>query len=122
MSLRFVLLPLFVQVALTFALLIWLAVLRGRDLRGGVAERDIAYGQRNWTRRTVLVGNAFVNQFELPVLFYLVILLALGTRQVDLTFVALAWVFALARIAHVAEHTTANHVPRRGLIYGVGML
>src|SRR5829696_6458793 len=49
MSFPAILLPLFVQVFLIFALLIWMAVARGRALRGGeVRPVDIALRQRAW--------------------------------------------------------------------------
>jgi hypothetical protein len=122
MSIPAVLLPLFVQVTLTLGLLCWLGVMRRGDLHGAVALRDIALGQPNWTPHTMQVGNAFANQFELPVLFYLLTVLAMATRHADLLFVVLAWVFVLSRLAHAFEHTTTNRVRRRGMIYGVGML
>jgi hypothetical protein len=46
----------------------------------------------------------------------------MATRQADLLFVVLAWIFVLSRLAHAFEHTTGNRVYRRGMIYGVGML
>ena len=65
MSVPAILLPLFVQVFLTFALLIWMASVRGRALRGGeVRPVDIALRQRAWPERVEQVGNAFANQLE----------------------------------------------------------
>ena len=38
--------------------------------------RDIALGQPDWPERPTQFGNAFHNQFELPVLFYVLTILA----------------------------------------------
>lgn len=122
MSIRAILLPLFVEVALTFGLLLWLAMLRRNDLiSGAVRPAQIALRERHWTQRTQQVGHAFSNQFEVPVLFYLLTVLEIVTRQADLLFVVLAWIFVLTRLAHATVHTTSNRVRLRGAIYGVGV-
>ncbi len=122
MSIPTILLPLFVQVALTLGLLLWLGYLRNADLKtGAVQPAQIALREPNWPHRTQQVANCFANQFELPVLFYVLTILELVTRHADLVFVVLAWVFVLSRLAHAYEHTTSNAVMRRGMMYGVGM-
>lgn len=122
MSIRAVLLPLFVEVALTLGLLLWLALLRRDDLKSGaVKPSQVALRERHWPKRTLQVGNAFSNQFEVPVLFYLLTLLEIITRQADLIFVVLAWVFVATRLGHAFIHTTSNSVMLRGSIYGAGV-
>jgi hypothetical protein len=123
MSLQAVLLPVFVQVALTFVLLIWLAQARTRALaKGDVKAHDIALGQKAWPEATLKLGNAFQNQLELPVLFYVLVILAIIAHKADLLFVILSWVFVAARLAHVFIHTGSNVVKVRGPLYGVGMV
>ena len=70
MSIQFLLLPLFVQVILTLLVLYTLAgrrffAVRGDELRGPVALRE-----PNWPERTRQAEYNYQNQFELPVLFY----------------------------------------------------
>ena len=121
MSVESILAPLFVQVALMFGLLIYLAVLRGNALRSGeVRPRDIALGQYNWPTRAIQVSNAFSNQLELPVLYIALVILALGLRKADLLFVIMSWLFVLTRLFHALIHVTTNEVVRRSLVYGVG--
>ena len=123
MSIQAVLLPLFVQVTLTFVLGFWMAYLRTSAItRGEVRMRDIALREPNWPPRATQVGNAFHNQLELPVLFYVLTILAWITRHADLVFVVMAWIFVLARLAHAYVHTTSNHVPTRFWVFAVGML
>jgi len=115
--------PLLVQVALTLGLLLWLAVRRTRALRGReVHARDIALGQPNWPAEITQIGNCFRNQFETPVLFYVLVLLVLNLRMSDIVLVALAWIFVLTRLAHAYVHTTSNILRLRGGIYGIGLL
>jgi hypothetical protein len=116
-----VLLPLFVQVLLTFALGLWMAYLRGHDLRSrAVHPSKIALREPNWPLQTQLVANCFSNQFELPVLFYVLTILEIITRHADLVFLILAWVFVLTRIMHAIVHTTTNRIRFRGAWYGFG--
>lgn len=121
MSIPMILAPLFVEVILTFVLLFWLAPLRRRAfIDRQVKPVDIALGQRNWPQRTQQIGNSFDNQFQLPVLFYVLTILALITRHADIVFIVMAWIFVLSRIAHAYVHTTSNIVLRRGGLYGIG--
>jgi hypothetical protein len=122
MSLQAVLLPVFAEIALTFGLLGWLAVLRIRGLdRGEIREGDIALGQKAWPERIQKVGNSFENQLELPVLFYVLVILAIVIHKADLLFVVLSWLFVAARFAHAFIHTGSNKVRVRGPVYGLGM-
>ena len=53
------------------------------------------------------------NLFELPVLFYLALVVASQTGQVNTPVLMLAWAFVLARIAHSYIHCTYNKVIHR---------
>lgn len=123
MSIQAILLPLFVELSLTLLLLLWLAVLRRNDFQSGaVHPSKIALREPNWPVRTQQVAYCFSNQFELPVLFYVLTILEIITRHADFVFVVLAWIFVLARIAQAYVHTTSNVVIRRGTFYIVGAL
>lgn len=115
--------PLLVQVALTFAITLWLARLRMTGLTSReVRPEDVALGQPGWPRQTTLVGNAYRNQFELPVLFYVLALLVLVLRLSDILFVVLAWLFVASRLLHAYIHTTSNELRARGGTFGIGMM
>jgi hypothetical protein len=123
MSIQFALAPLFVQVLLVFILMIWMGKERQTALRRGqVHHRDIALREPKWPAKAMQVANSFSNQFEIPVLFYVVTIVALMTRQADLLFVLLSWVFVVLRYIHAFIHTTSNRVARRGMVYGAGVL
>ncbi len=59
------------------------------------------------------VSNCFNSQFQVPLLFYVLVILAWITKQADLLFVVMAWIFVILRLAHAYIHTTSNHVPTR---------
>jgi hypothetical protein len=114
MTIQAVLLPLFVQVALTFVLMFWTGRLRVRAVRRGeVHPRDVALREPNWGKRETQIANAYHNQLETPVLFYVLTILAWITKQADLLFVILAWVFVVLRLLHAFIHVTSNHMGRR---------
>lgn len=65
MTIQAILLPLFVQVTLTFVLLFWMAGLRTHSIRSReVHMRDIALREPNWPPRVQQIANAFHNQLE----------------------------------------------------------
>jgi hypothetical protein len=123
MSLAAVLAPVFVQVALTFFLLIWMGRARFAAIRAGeVKVEDIALSQRAWPPQVLQIANAFHNQNELPILFYTLVGLVLVTRQADLLFVALSWIYVATRLVHSAIYTTSNIVVRRFLVFLAGAI
>jgi hypothetical protein len=123
MSVQSVLLPVFVLVGLAFALLLGMATARTRAINSRETSlKDIARGQPNWPTRAAQIGDCFRNQFELPVLFYALIALALPLRHADLFIVLMSWVFVVARFAHAGIFVTSNDVRQRGLIWFAGVL
>jgi hypothetical protein len=123
LSLPTVLLPLFVEVILTFALLFWAGVLRSGKLRSGtVKPEDIGLRELNWPRRTALVSNAYSNQTELPTLFYIITVLSYFTHHAGFLFVVLSWVFVTFRVLHAYVHVTSNTPNLRGMLFGLGSL
>jgi hypothetical protein len=123
MSVPMVLLPVFVLIGLTFALLLGMAGARRGALVGGQTKiKDIALGQQNWPTRATQIGNCFKNQFELPVLFYILIAIALPLRHADLIIVLLSWVFVVTRFIHAGIFVTSNDLNQRSLAWFAGVL
>jgi hypothetical protein len=123
MTIRDVLLPLFVEVILTFVLLFWMAYLRTTAIASGSTNtRDIALREPKWPAGATQVANAFHNQLELPILFYVLTILVWDTHHAGAIFVALAWMFVALRIIQAIIHVTDNHVRRRGLAYILGAI
>ena len=69
------------------------------------------------------IANAYHNQLELPVLFYIVMLLALSTKTLDVRHLcAVLDVRAGPRIVHAYIHVTSNRLDRRTGVFGVGAI
>jgi hypothetical protein len=123
MMLQAVLLPVFVLVALTFGLLFYMGQVRvGTVKRGEVQIRDIALRQPNWPERATKASMAYHNQLELPLLFYVLVILALFTKQADLLFVLLSWVFVVLRVLHALVIVTSNRIQHRFGIFAASVL
>jgi hypothetical protein len=118
-----VLLPVLVQVALTFALLLWMVGARRQALVSRETKaRDIALGEPKWPVRATQIGNCYRNQFELPVLFYALIALALPLRRVDDIILLLSWIFVISRLVHAGVFVTSNDLGRRSTAWIAGAL
>lgn len=52
----------------------------------------------------------YLNLFELPVLFYLLVIALYVTQRVDMVQLVLAWVFVFSRVIHTAIHLTINRL------------
>ena len=123
MTLPMILAPLFVLVVVTFILCFWIPV-AGVPLlrRGEVRPQDVDLRQPNWPRPVQQINNSYTNQFELPLLFYVLTILALYTKHADVLFVVMAWIFVLMRLVHFYVHVTSNNINIRGPVFGIGAL
>ncbi|MBE9034756.1 MAPEG family protein [aff. Roholtiella sp. LEGE 12411] len=57
------------------------------------------------------------NLFEIPVIFYALVLYLFITKQVDAVYVNAAWVFVAFRVLHSAVHCTFNLMLLRFYLY-----
>jgi hypothetical protein len=123
MSIQAMLMPVFAQVALTFVLLFWMQVLRLRAIRlGQVPAQSVALREPNWPARVIQIANAFHNQLETPLLFYVLILLAMVTRTADSILLVLSWLFVVSRFVHAYIHVTSNRIAHRTPVFLVGAI
>lgn len=109
------------QGALALGLLWYLGTIRlPMVMKGEVRIDDIALERKAWPKREWQASNAFDNQFQLPVLFYVGAGLALyfGPTVFE---VVLAWLFVATRYVHAFVHVTDNHVIRRFAAYFAGL-
>lgn len=64
----------------------------------------------------------FNNQFEIPVLFYVVGTLMLSLSIESFISIIFAWLFVLLRCVHAYIHLTYNHVMHRMLVFWLALL
>lgn len=120
MTVAMILLPLFVHVALVFVITFRLGYTRRAALQAGEVGPAGLTDPGAFPKPAVLAANSLRNQFELPVLFYVLTILALITRKADIAFLVLAWVFVLSRIGHAFVHVTSNELKLRFPLWLIG--
>lgn len=110
------------QVLLTILVLILMGRERvPRVMSGEIAVKDIAVERSAYPLKARLLSNCFDNQFQLPVLFYVAVLLTLWAGTVSWLELVLAWAFVALRYAHAAIHITTNRVEHRFVAYTAGL-
>ena len=123
MSMQAMLMPVFAQVALTFVLLFWMQFLRLRAVRRGqVPAHTVALREPNWPARVTQISNAYHTQLETPLLFYVLILLAMITQTGDSILLVLSWLFVASRFVHAYIHLTTNRIGARAPVFLVGAI
>ena len=90
--------------------------------RGEVDPHQIALRQPNWPPHVQQVSNAFHNSVEMPTLFYVVVLLGLMSKTLDVTVYVLMWMFVLSRVVHAVIHVTSNDLRHRTPMFLIGAI
>ncbi|WP_342631458.1 MAPEG family protein [Marinobacter alkaliphilus] len=115
--------PVLAQVFLTLIMFIVLGVRKAKAVKAGQVNRQqAALDNRVWPEDVVKVSNNIANQFEAPVLFYVLCLVIYSIGAAGTAAVVLAWLFALSRYAHAYVHIGSNYVPMRLRLFLVGAL
>lgn len=110
------------QVLLTLVILVWMGRERvPRVMRGEIAMADIAVERSAYPLKARLLSNSFDNQFQLPMLFFVGVLLALLVGGSGWIEASLALLFVALRVVHAGIHVTTNHVFRRFAAYSAGL-
>jgi hypothetical protein len=101
-----ILLPVFVEVGLIFAVLFSMSRGRGQAVSAGASK-----------------GGDIASQLDAPVvLFFVLIALAMPLRHADLIIVMLSWIFVVTRFAHAGILATSNDGRTRSLAGLAGAL
>ena len=110
------LLPMLAQIGWTVLLYAWLTLARQRALRRGEVEYG-SFARGEEPHEVARITRNLANQFELPVIFYAVVVLLVATRNVTLIDVLAAWVFVAGRVIHTLVQTLTDNVPLRGQVF-----
>lgn len=123
MNLTNILLPVLVQIVLTLCLFIILGVRKSKAIKsGGVDRKKAALNNTAWPDDVVKVSNNIANQFQTPVLFYVLSIFFHITNSVSAIVLVLAWGYAISRILHAYIHIGSNFVPARLKFFMIGVL
>ncbi len=116
-----ILYPVLAQILLTLLIMLGVGYYRRQALASReVTAEETALDNSRWPAQARKFANCYSNQFELPVLFYVLCLMGHTTRTADLIFVILAWVFVAGRVLHALVHTGSNVVARRSAVFLIG--
>lgn len=114
MAPKWILLPVIVQMGLTFVLYWLMSTRRLAEIRSGTVKReDIAVKTGAYGPQVQLFQNSLSNQFELPVLFYAMSAFVYASGQLCWWELALASAFVVSRLGHSRIHVTTNHLVHR---------
>lgn len=113
--------PALFLVLMTLLLYVRLIKVKIRAVKAGeVDQARRPLHEDAWPDSVLQVNNSIRNQFELPVLFYVVCVVLWELEAVDVVAVSAAWLFVLSRIVHAWIHLTSNVVKHRRRAYTVG--
>ena len=115
-----ILLPLLVQVLITLAVWIYMYITRLREIRHkGIEPQQLALRSdaQKLLSASAAPADNFKNLFEMPLLFFLAVLLSLILLIQDDLLVAFAWGFVVLRAIHSLIHCTYNQVLHRFTVY-----
>jgi hypothetical protein len=114
--------PVMAVVLWTFVMMLWTLQSRTTALRTRrVRLADIALSNEPWPDDAKKISNNMHNQFETPLLFYVLCGIATYIAATDFLMTLLAWVYVATRLVHTGIHVTTNRVPRRFLVFAIGV-
>ncbi|MEC8427341.1 MAG: MAPEG family protein [Pseudomonadota bacterium] len=121
MNPNLIFLPVLVHMLLIFSLYIRLAAVKRRSV-GEVDPKVTALDPKAWPEEVVKISNNIANQFETPILFYVLSVILFLTDNVSAFSVSLMGLYVVSRIVHSFIHTGSNYVPVRMKVFLVGTL
>ncbi len=116
-------LPVLTQIGLTLFVFILLAIRKSAAVKaGGVDRQKAALDNSAWNKEVVQVSNNIANQFQTPVLFYILAIYFYSVAAVSTLVLGLAWFYVASRLVHAYVHVTSNYIPLRLASFTLGVL
>lgn len=116
-------LPVLAHVVLIFMLYIYLGIVKSKAVKEGTVDRKkAALDPKAWPEPVVKVINNLGNQFESPIIFYIISIIYYLTNNVDSLLISVMSLYVLTRYMHTYIHVTSNFVPYRFKLFLVGVL
>jgi hypothetical protein len=82
---------------------------------------DVAVSTERYPEPARLAAANFSNQFETPVLFFALVLIAIHVGATGYVMATLAWAFVATRVVHTLIHTGSNDLRQRALVFAAGV-
>ncbi|BCG81036.1 MAPEG family protein [Mesorhizobium sp. 113-3-3] len=112
--------PLLAQVLLVYIVYVVMGRRRFVAVKSGEAKVGQFKTRSTEPASSVTVAANLCNQFELPVLFYVLCLTLHVTNGVNYLTLALMWIFVLTRYFHAWVHLTSNNLRLRSRSFFAG--
>jgi hypothetical protein len=109
--------PTLAQIGWTFFLYTWLTWARQQAVKGGKIDYSAFLLGRDEPLEVARITRNLANQFELPVVFYTVVVLLVALHAVGTIDLVAAWAFFAGRIVHSLVQTLTNDVVLRGRVF-----
>jgi len=87
-----------------------------------VTLSDVAVSTERYPEPARLAAANFSNQFETPVLFYALVLIATHVNATGYVMAALAWIYVATRVVHTLIHVGPNNLTMRAGVFAIGVL
>lgn len=114
--------PALAQILWTFVVLGIVFFRRRRAfVDGTVRPADVAVSTERYPEPARLAAANYANQFEAPVLFFALIMIAMEVGAVGTLMAVLAWLFVLSRVVHTFIHIGPNQLHTRAIVFSVGI-
>jgi len=114
--------PMLAHIGWVSVLYVWLTIARQRAVKSGQIESSCFVLGRDEPLEVARITRNLANQFELPLIFYALVVLLVALGQVTLFDVIAAWVFVAGRVAHTLVQTLTDNVPLRGQVFTINFL
>jgi len=114
--------PMLAHIGLIIYLYAWLTVARVGAVSRGEVEYSCFVLSREEPRQAARISRNLSNQFELPVIFYAVVVLLIAVGRVNTVDIVAAWVFFAGRVIHTLVQTLTENVPLRGNVFTINFL
>lgn len=117
------LLPLLAMVGLTLLVWVRLYLVRIPEMkRSRINPQRLAGSADKGLLKDTRASDNFINLFEVPVLFYVLVLATMLAGVQDPMLLALAWAFVALRALHSAIQCSYNRVMHRFTVYSLATL
>jgi hypothetical protein len=114
--------PMLAHIGWVFMLYTWLTYARMRAVKLGQTDRSCFVLGRDEPLEVARITRNLSNQFELPAIFYALVVLLVALGKVTAFDVIAAWVFVAGRIIHTLVQTLTDNVPLRGQVFMINFL
>ena len=115
--------PLVAQVLLVVLLFIRLGMVKDRARAAGAVDLAVtALDNDAWPDDVRKVANNIRNQFQVPVLVFVLVLALFAHGSADVFALTLAWLFVASRVVHSYIHIGSNYIPNRTRVFKLGLL